>query len=106
MPRTPCIRGWNGGQFFACVGHRIDLQRGIGGFDGNLRVDVVREDGAVAAGDAFVACERIGEACVFSAADDDEIEFVRLVDWFVRRRAEGDGRELSVDGDSHVVRAE
>ena len=42
------IRGWDGGQFFACVGHRIDLQCGIGGLDRDGRVDVIREDGAVA----------------------------------------------------------
>ena len=100
------IRGGDGKQFFACVGHRINLHRGIGGFDGDRRVDVIREDGTVAGSDAFVTCERIGEACVFSAADDDEIELVRLADWFVRRRTDGDGRELPVDGDRHVVGAE
>ena len=100
------IRGGDGGQFFACVGHRIDLQRGISGFDGDRRVDVIRKDRAVAGSDAFVARKRIGEACIFGAANDDHKELVRLIDRFVRRRTDGDGRELTVDGDCHVIRAE
>ena len=48
---------WDGGQFFACVGEWNHLQRGIGCADGNLRVDMIREDGAFACCDAFVACE-------------------------------------------------
>ena len=55
---------------------------------------------------AFVTGERIGEARVFGTAYDDEIELVGLINRLVRRRTEGDRRELSVDGDRHVVRAE
>ena len=43
------------GQFFASVGDWMDLQRGIGRLDGDRCVDMVREDGAVAAGDRLVA---------------------------------------------------
>ena len=100
------VFGRDGGQFFASVGDRMDLQRGIGRLDGDRCVDMVREDGAVAAGDRLVAGERVGEACVFGAADDDEIKLVGLIDRLVRRRTEGDRRELVVDGDRHVVRAE
>ena len=47
----------DGGQFFACVGEWNHLQRGISRADGNLSIDMIREDGAVACRDAFVACE-------------------------------------------------